>query len=130
MNRVVAWVVALLGVACLVMGIIFIVQANSGRQTIANELSPLTISQVNATYDTVKAKQQALAAVEEPKIQAGEAAPSTTYVYLSGQRTSLGLTKANIGLVGFIQTSGIVTILIGVGLLLVSVGSLAKKAAA
>ncbi len=57
MNRCIALIVAIMGVASLVSGIIFFVQANSGRQALADELAPLTISQVNATYETVKTSQ-------------------------------------------------------------------------
>ena len=72
-------------------------------------------------YEEVKTKQIALAMTEGPKIQAGTAAPSTTYNYLTVQRTSLGLTRANIGLAGFVRTRGIIDIIIGLGLILAGV---------
>ena len=78
-------VVAVLGVACLVLGIIFIVQAGSAEQRIADEIQPLTIAEVDAQYEAVKANQTAMAAAEEPGIQAGTAAPSATYNYLTIQ---------------------------------------------
>jgi len=114
-------VVALLGVACLVFGIIFILQASSAKQEISDEIQPLTIAEVDAKYEVVKTNQMALAMVEEPKIQAQTAAPSAMYNYLTIQRTSLGLAKANVGLAGFVRTSGIIDIIVGVGLILAGV---------
>ena len=58
-------------------------------------------------------------ATEEPNIQAGRAAPSAMYNYLTIQRTSLGLARANIGLAGFTRTSGIIDVVVGLGLILV-----------
>lgn len=127
MNRYITWIIAILGVASLVLGIIFIVQANSGRQAIADQITPLKISEVSAKYDTVKAQQQAFAAIEEPKIQAGQAAPTVMYDYLSAQRGLLGLAKADIALAGFVQMSGIVDIVIGVGLILAGLGLLKQS---
>jgi hypothetical protein len=121
-----AIVVAVLGVVCLVFGIMFITQASSAEQEIANEIQPLTIAQVDAKYEAVKTNQMALAVTEEPQIQAGEAAPSAMYNYLTAQRTSLGLTRTNIGLAGFVRTSGIIGIIVGVGLILAGLGLFKK----
>lgn len=116
--RWVAIIISLIGVACLVIGIIFIIQGNDGKQSLTVELSPLPLDQVDAQYDVVKEKIAPLRAAEEPNIQAGTALPSPTYSYLSAQRTSLGLARTNIGLTQFITTSGIVDLVLGVGLLL------------
>jgi hypothetical protein len=121
-----AIVVTVLGVACLVFGIIFIIQAGSAEQEIADEIQPLAIGDVDARYEAVKTSQMALAAAEEPGIQAGTAAPSTMYNYLTVQRTSLGLARANIGLAGFVRTSGIIDIIVGLGLVLAGVGLFKK----
>jgi len=129
MNTCTRWsaiVVVVLGLVSLVFGIIFIIQAGSAEQEIANEIQPLTIAEVDAKYEAVKTKQVALAKVEEPEIQAGKAAPSTTYNYLTVQRTSLGLARANIGLAGFVRTSGIIDIIVGLGLILAGVGLFRK----
>ena len=112
-------VVAIVGVVCIVFGIIFITQASSAKQEIANDIQPLTIAEVDAKYEAVKANQVALMATEEPNIQAGRAAPSAMYNYLTIQRTSLGLARANIGLAGFTRTSGIIDVVVGLGLILV-----------
>ena len=121
-----AIVIAVLGVVCLVFGIMFITQASSAEQEIANEIQPLTIAQVDAKYEAVKTNQMALAMTEEPAIQAGEAAPSAMYNYLTAQRTSLGLARTNIGLAGFVRTSGIIGIIVGVGLILAGLGLFKK----
>ena len=129
MSTCIRWsaiVVAVIGVVSLIFGVIFIIQAGSAEQEIADEIQPLTIAEVDAKYDAVKAQQQAQAATEEPGIQARTAAPSTTYNYLTVQRTSLGLAKANIGLAGFVRTSGIINIIVGLGLILAGVGLFKK----
>ncbi|MBA7675897.1 hypothetical protein ES703_84136 [subsurface metagenome] len=129
MNTCARWgatVVVVLGVVGLVFGIIFITQASSAEREIANEIQPLTIAEVDAKYEAVKTNQLALAMTEEPQIRAGKAAPSTMYNYLTVQRTSLGLARANIGLVGFVRTSGIIYIIVGLGLILAGVGLFKK----
>jgi len=129
MNAYTRWsaiVVAVLGVVCLVFGIIFIIQASSAEQEIASELQPLEISEVDAKYEEVKTNQTALVRNEEPNIQAGTAAPSPMYNYLTVQRTSLGLARANIGLAGFVRTNGIIDIIIGLGLILAGIGLFKK----
>ena len=65
------------------MGIVFEFQANTAKQTVADEISPITLSNLNATYDQVKTGQEQYMAMEEPKIQAKQAAPSVTYNYYS-----------------------------------------------
>ncbi|MDD5288959.1 MAG: hypothetical protein PHY28_07630 [Dehalococcoidales bacterium] len=126
MKRCMGMIVALVGVASLVLGIIFIVQAGSARQEVADSIAPLKISEVNAKYDAVKAKQAQLMSAEEPKIQAGQAQPSAMYNYLTVQKVGLGLTRTNIGVAGFLQTSGIIDIILGIGLLLAGMAMLKK----
>ena len=126
-TRWIAVVVAVLGVVSLVFGIIFVAQASSAEQEITSEIQPLKIAEVDAKYEAVKTNQMALAKTEEPKIQAGTAAPSAMYNYLTIQRTSLGLARANIGLAGFVRTSGIIDIIVGLGLILAGVGLFKKS---
>ena len=125
-TRVSAIVVAVLGVACLVFGIVFMTQASSAERQIADDIQPLTIAQVDAQYEAVKTSQMALAMIEEPNIQAGTAAPSAMYNYLTIQRTGLGLARANIGLAAFTRTIGIIDIIVGVGLILAGLGLFKK----
>ena len=120
--RLCSIVVSLVGVVALVFGIIFITQAGSSTQEVADSIQPVTLAELDGTYETVKAKQIAIRAAEEPQIQAGTAAPSSTYNYLTIQRSSLGLARTNVGLAGFVRTSGILDILVGIGLVLAGVG--------
>ena len=129
MKRVIAMVVALIGVAILVMGILFVMQANTGKQKVADEISPIALSDLNAKYDTVKAGQEKVMAAEEPNIQAGKAAPSVMYDYLSAQRALLGLAKSNIETAKFVMMSGIVDIVLGIGLILAGMVLYMKPAA-
>jgi hypothetical protein len=129
MKRLIGMIVAIIGVASLVMGIIFIVQSNSAKKQIADSITPVKMSELNATYDTITAKHDAVMTSEEPQIQAGKAAPSATYNYLSAQRALLGLAKSNVGVAGFLQTSGVLDIVLGVGLLLVGFAFTAKEKA-
>ena len=129
MNTLTRWaaiVITVLGVASLVLGIIFITQASSAEQEIASEIQPLLIAEVDAKYEAVKTNQMALMMSEEPGIQAGTASPSAMYNYLTVQRTSLGLARANIGLAGFVRINGIVDIVVGSGLILAGVGLFKK----
>jgi hypothetical protein len=128
--RVLAVIVIILGLAGFVLGIIFIPQANSAEQQIADSMAPLTLDQVDGKYDAVAAKYDAAKIAEEPNIQAGTAAPSAMYNYLSSQRALLGLAKANIGTAQFVRTSGIINIIIGFGLVLAGVTLLWKRASA
>jgi hypothetical protein len=121
MKSIVALIVSIIGVASIVLGIVFIMQAGSGMQQIADEMAPVKIADIDATYDSIAAKHGQMAAMEEPKIQAGQAAASATYNYLFNQRNSFGLARTNVGVVNFIRTSGIVDIVLGSGLLLAGI---------
>jgi hypothetical protein len=128
-KRFIGMVVALIGVASLVFGIIFIIQSNSGKQEVIKELKPVELSDLNAKYDTVTGYFNTAMAAEEPKIQAKQALPSVTYDYFAAQRALLGLGKANIGLTKFVMMSGIVDIILGLGLILAGVVLCKKQTA-
>ena len=125
--RVMAIVILILGVASLALGVLFITEASSAEQEIADSIQPLKIAEVDARYEAVKANQMALRMTEEPQIQAGKAAPSAMYNYLTIQRTSLGLTRSQIGLASFTRTSGIINVILGAGLILAGVGLLKRS---
>jgi hypothetical protein len=125
--RAVALIIVIIGLASLVLGIIFIAEAGSAEQEIADSIQPVKISEVDAKYEAVKAKQSQLRAVEEPAIQAGTP-PSAMYNYLTIQRTSLGLTRSQIGLASFTRTTGIINLILGVGLILAGLGLYKKSA--
>jgi hypothetical protein len=127
MKRLIGMVVALVGAVTLVFGIVFIIQSNSGKQMVADEINPIALSDLNSKYDSVKASQIKQMVTEEPNIQAGKAAPSVVYDYLSAQRALLGLAKSNIMLAQFVMLSGIVDIILGLGLILGGIVSLRKS---
>jgi hypothetical protein len=127
LKRFIGIIVAIIGVASLVLGVIFIIQSNSGKQELAAELKPTELSEVNAKYDAVKASLAKVGAAEEPQIQAGKAAPSGMYDYLLAQRALLGLAKSNIMLTGFVMMCGVVDIILGLGLILAGVAAICKK---
>ncbi len=130
MNTCTRWsaiVVAVLGVVVLVFGIVFIIQAGSSEKEIAESIQPITLTELDAKYEAVKTSQMAIRAAEEPQIQAGQAAPSAMYNYLTVQRTALGLARTNVGLAGFVRTSGIIGIIVGLGLILAGVGLFKKS---
>ena len=125
--RIVAIVVGVLGIFVLALGIVFLSQAGSAEKKIADEIQPLKVADVNTTYDGVKAKQMQLAQVEGAAIQAGN--PSANYTYLTLQRTSLGLTRSNLGVAQFTRTAGIVNIVLGAGILMLAAGMLIRAKA-
>jgi len=133
MNTCTRWsaiVVAVLGVVCLVFGIVFIIQAGSSEKEIAESIQPITLTELDATYEAVKTQQMTIRAAEEPNIQAGQAAPSAMYNYLTIQRTALGLARTSVGLAAFVRTSGIIGIIVGLGLILAGVGLFKKSRSA
>ena len=128
-KRFYAMIVALIGVAILAMGIVFVMQANTAKQTVADEISPIPLSGLNAQYDTIKTAQEQYMAAEGANVQVGKAAPSAGYNYTSAQRALLGLAKSNIGTSGFVMMSGIVDIILGLGLILTGTMLYMKPAA-
>ena len=128
--RALAVIVIILGLAALVFGILFIPQASSAEKEIADSVAPLTLDQVDAKYDAVAVKYDALKAAEEPQIQAKTAAPTINYVYLSAQRALLGLAKSNIGTAKFVRLNGLIDILVGLGLVLSGLVLLRKSQSA
>lgn len=128
--RILAVIVIILGLATLVLGVLFIPQANSGEKEIADSIAPLTLDQVDGKYDAVSAKYNEQKAKEEPNIQAGKALPSDIYNYYSAQRALLGLAKTNMGTVKAVRTNGIVDIVVGLSLILGGFVLLRKNASA
>jgi hypothetical protein len=126
--RVIGAIVLILGLAAIVLGVLFMLQANSGQQEIADQIAPLLISQVNDKYDQVDA------AVEQMKTTAGgQVQPDnpmfSNYINVFAQRSSLGLSKSNIGNVKAVRMSGIIDIGIGLGLVLTGAALFRKVSA-
>jgi hypothetical protein len=127
--RILALITIILGLASIVMGVVFICNANSGQTEIVNSIVPLKVDEVNPKFDAVSAKYNAVMAAEEPAIQGGTAAPSAMYNYLSSQRALLGLAKANIATVKAVRMNGMVDIMVGLGLAFAGLAMYVKKAA-
>jgi hypothetical protein len=128
-KKVIGMVVSLIGVAILAMGIVFMAQSNTAKKTIANEIAPIEVKDVNAKYDAVSAAYNQVMQDEEPGIQAKTKPASATYNYLSAQRALLGLAKANLGVAGFVMMTGVVNIVLGIGLILAGMALYMKPTA-
>ena len=106
--------IAIVGVVCLVFGIMFIIEAGNAEQKVLDEIAPynLELGDVNAAYG------QASAALGQA-MQSGdpEAIQNATL-----QKTSLGVVRSNIGTIKFVRNSGILEIVLGAGLVLASAG--------
>jgi len=114
--RILALITLIMGVAAIALGVLFVFQANSGKQQIIDSIAPLPYDQVAAKYDEVF-----IMAKNVPQTD-----PS--YLMIAGQRTSLGLAKANIGNVNAVRMNGIVDIAVGIGLLLTGIVLYRKSA--
>jgi hypothetical protein len=121
MKNILSILVAVLGVVCIVFGVLFVMEAGSNKTTVVDELtaSGVTVDNIDAKYDAAKAGlAQALAA--------GTAGTETSQS-LGWQKVSLGLGKTNLAMVDFVQKSGILAVVLGAGFLLAGAG-LMKKA--
>lgn len=106
--------IAIVGVVCIVFGVMGIIGAGDSEQEVADELAPveLEIGDVNAAYDQAKA---ALG-------QAMQSGDLETIQNATLQKTSLGLAKSNISTIKFVKSTAILEIILGAGLILASVG--------
>jgi hypothetical protein len=121
MKNVLSILVAVIGVVCVVFGVLFIMQAGDSKTTVVDELatSGVTLDTLDAKYDAAKAGlAQALAA----------GAPGTETAQSVGwQKASLGIAKSSLTTIGFVEKSGILTIVIGAGLVLAGCGLMKKS---
>jgi len=119
--RLLGLLVVILGIAALVFGILFIPQASDAKQKVVDSLTaPVTLDNLDATYDQISGAFNQLKA-------AGMPSSDPQYVMVLGQRTSLGLARSNVGLAKFINTMGMVNIIVGVGLVLAGCAVMMKK---
>ena len=109
-----AVIMAIVGIACLVFGVMSIIEAGNAEQKVADELEPagIAICDVHAAYG------QASAALG----QAMQSGDQETIQNATLQKTSLGLAKANVSTIKFVRNTGILEIVLGAGLVLASVG--------
>jgi phosphotransferase system glucose/maltose/N-acetylglucosamine-specific IIC component len=120
--RVIAIIIAILGLAGLVFGILLVTQAASGEQEVADSIAPLPLDQLDAQYDTVTAQYN--------QMKAAGTQPNAQYNYLYANKVGLGLARANVGTASLARTSGVVDILMGLGLLLAGIAMLRKAQSA
>jgi hypothetical protein len=116
--RAMAVIIVILGLAGLVFGILFITQAASGEQEVADSIAPLPLDQLDAQYDAVTAQYNQMKEAGAP--------PSTDFNYLYGNKVGLGLARANVGTARFVRTTGVIDIVLGLGLVLAGLGMLRK----
>jgi predicted PurR-regulated permease PerM len=118
--RAITILVIILGIAAIVFGILYIPQANSARQQVADSLTaPVTLDNLDATYDQISGSFDQLKA-------SGMPSSDPQYVMVLGQRTSLGLARTNVGTAKMVMTNGIVDIIVGLGLVLAGFGMLRR----
>lgn len=115
--KILSVIVVFLGLASLVLGILFTINSGSAEDEVAESIAPLPLDQLDARYESVKSSQLTLAVQESEALQNGQA-PSEMYSWLTLQRTSLGLARSNVGLSQLTRTLGILNIAIGAGLVL------------
>jgi hypothetical protein len=108
--RTIAVIVILLGIASLIIGIIYITQSADARQEVADSIAPLPLDQLDIQYDTVTDQYN--------QMKAAGAQPDTQFNYLYATKTGLGLARANIGTANAVRMNGIVDIIVGAGLVL------------
>jgi len=122
--KALAIIVLILGLASVAMGIIFVLNSGTARDEVATSIAPLPLENLDAQYDQVKSSQMQLAQAEGAAIQQGN--PSSTYVWLTLQRTSLGLARSSVGIADLTMIMGYLNIVIGIGLVIVSLGMMRK----
>ena len=111
MKMLVSILVALIGVAAIVFGVMFIMEAGNSRDDLATEVAPLQLSQVEATYDQFKA----------------DAAAKPTDLAKALRKTSMGLAKSNLKTIKFVQNAGYLNIALGAGFVLVGMFMFMKR---
>lgn len=119
MKNFLSILVAIIGVVCVVFGVLFIMQASDNKTTVVDELtaSGLTTGTLNAAYDQAKAGlAQATTAKSVEGMQSA-----------GWQKASLGLAKSNLETINFVQKSGIFAIVIGLGFVLAGWGIMKKS---
>ena len=125
--KTLAIIVLILGLASLVMGVIFVINSGSARTEVADGIAPVTLADLDGRYDQVKTAQMQVAQQEGAAIQAGN--PSTTYVWLTLQRTSLGLARSSVGIANLTMILGYLNLVIGIALVIVSLGMMRQDKA-
>jgi hypothetical protein len=131
MKNILSILVTVIGIVCIVFGVLFIMQAGDSRTIVVDELaaSGLTTGTLDATYDQVKgALAQYTAANKAAAVGSAAATGSSEAMQSYGyQKAILGGAKTSLTTIGFVEKSGIVTIVIGLGLALAGLGLMKKS---
>jgi hypothetical protein len=106
--RVIGITIVILGLVSLIFGIIYVIQASTAENGIAESIAPLPLDQLDAQYDTVKTQYE--------QMNAAGAKPGIDYNYLTIQKTGLGLARSNVGTAQSLRMNGIIDIILGLGL--------------
>jgi len=116
--RAIAIIIVILGLVSLIFGILFVTQAATAKQEVADSIAPLELENLDDTYDQAKAGiAQIKAAGMEPELS------------LTLQKTGLGLARANVGIADSARVNGLVNICVGLGLVLAGLAILRKAQA-
>ena len=113
--RAMAIIIVILGIASLVFGILFVTQAASAENEVAESIDPLPLDQLDEKYDQAK---QGIKDMEEAGMEVDVATKL--------QKTGLGLAKANYGTARAVRVNGVVDICVGLGLVLAGLALLRK----
>jgi len=113
--RAMAIIVVILGIASLVFGILFVTQAASAENEVAESIDPVTLDELDERYDQAK-----------PGIKDMEAAGMEVDLDTKLQKTGLGLARANYGTARAVRVNGVVDICVGLGLVLAGLALLRK----
>jgi uncharacterized membrane protein HdeD (DUF308 family) len=127
--KTLAIIVLILGLASLVMGVIFVINSGSARNEVADSIAPLPLGNLNAQYDQVRAGRLQMAPAEGAAINAGQA-PSALYSWMTLEETSLGLARSSAGVANLTMILGYLNLVIGIALIIVSLGMMRKTATA
>ena len=109
--KMIALTIAVVGIVCIIFGIMGIMGAGNSEQEVADELAPVTIANLDDTYDQISAAYSAVRGTDSPEESV-----------LLGKKTSLGLARSNIGTIDFVRNTSILEIVIGAGLVIASIG--------
>jgi hypothetical protein len=119
--RVISVIVAILGLAVLVFGILFVLQGISGEQEVADSIAPLPLEKLDAQYDALTSQYNQMKEAGTP--------PGAEYNNLAVNKVGMGLARANVGTASFARTSGIIDIILGLGLVLAGLALYRKQSA-
>jgi hypothetical protein len=113
--------VTVIGIVCIVFGVMFIMQAGSSRTDVVDELkaSNVTADNLNAKYDEAKAGLVQALTAGAPGAESAQS--------IGWQKASLGVAKSSLATISFVEKSGILTIVIGLGLVLTGLALMKKN---